>query len=62
MRRWYDGDRRTQIKKAMREASEAFDKAYHHSPTDDDLIKNTEAVSKALAEVRRHARANRQPT
>ncbi len=60
MRCWYDGPRRIQIRNAMRMASEAFDKAYHHSPTDDDLIKNTEAVSKALAEVRRHARANRE--
>lgn len=42
MRRWYDGDGRKQIKKAMSEASEAF--------------------GKAPAEVRCHARANRQPT
>lgn len=62
MRRWYDGTRRRQINKAMRTASDAFDLAYNHSQTDADLIKHTEAVSKALAEVRRHARANRYPT
>lgn len=62
MRRWYDGTRRTQINKAMRAAADAFDRAYYHSQTDGDLIKHTEAASKALAEVRRHARANHGPT
>lgn len=62
MRRWYDGTRRKQINQAMRAASDAFDLAYNHIQTDDDPIKHTAAVSKALAEVRRHARANRQPT
>lgn len=62
MKHWIDGDRRKQINQAMREAHTAFDLAYHKSPTDADLIKHTEAVSKALAEVRRHARANRYPT
>lgn len=43
---------------AMRDAYEAFDLAYYRSQTNDDLLKHTAAVSKALAEVRRHVRAN----
>ncbi|WP_302415870.1 hypothetical protein [Mycobacteroides abscessus] len=42
----------------MRDAYEAFDLAYYRSQTNDDLLKHTAAVSKALAEVRRHVRAN----
>lgn len=62
VRSWYDGTHRKQINQAMREASDAFDLAYHKSQTDGDLLKNTEAVTKALAKVRRHVRANRYPT
>lgn len=62
MKYWYDGTRRTQINKAMRDAWDAMDRAYHHSDTDADLIKHTAAASKALAEVRRHSRANRHTT
>ncbi|ORA60931.1 hypothetical protein [Mycobacteroides franklinii] len=56
---WVDGDRAKQINAAMREAWEAMDRAYYRSDTDGDLVKNTMAVSVALAKVRRHARANR---
>lgn len=56
---WIDGDRCTQIRAAMREAMDAMDRAYYHSRTDGDLVRNTNAVSAALAKVRRHARANR---
>ncbi len=55
---WYEGPRHREINKAMRDASEAFDRAYHRSPSNADLLKNTTAVSKALAEVRRHVHAN----
>jgi hypothetical protein len=58
VKRWYDGPKRRQINKAMRDAYEAFDLAYYRSQTNDDLLKHTAAVSKALAEVRRHVRAN----
>jgi hypothetical protein len=56
---WVDGDRVKMISHAMSEAMTAMDRAYYHSHTDSDLIKHTKAVSKALTEVRRHARANR---
>jgi len=59
---WIDGERRKQISRAMTEAWEAMDKAYYHSHTDADLLRHTEAVGKALAKVRRHARANQHPT
>lgn len=55
---WYQGPRHREINKAMRDASEAFDRAYHRSQSNADLLKHTAAVSTALAEVRRHVHAN----
>lgn len=62
MNSWIDGDRRKQISRAMTKAREAMDLAYYHSHTDADLVKHTQALSTALSEVRRHARANRYRT
>jgi hypothetical protein len=62
MNAWVDGDRHEMISRAMSEAWEAMDLAYYRSATDADLIKHTRSVSRALAEVRRHARANRHPS
>lgn len=55
---WYKGPRHREINEALRDASEAFDRAYHRSQTNTDLLKHTAALSKAVAEVQRHVRAN----
>lgn len=55
---WTQGPRRSQINLAMTGAWEAMDRFYYHSHTNEQLLANAEAVSKAVAEVRRHARAN----
>ncbi|AXC35620.1 hypothetical protein SEA_CLIFTON_78 [Mycobacterium phage Clifton] len=55
---WYEGQKRKEINAAMRRAYEAMDRAYHRSQTNDDLLNHTTECSRALAEVRRHAREN----
>jgi hypothetical protein len=55
---WNDGDRCKPISKAIGAAWEAMDRLYYHSHTDADVVKNADAVSHALVQVRRHARAN----
>ncbi|WP_237074055.1 hypothetical protein [Mycobacteroides abscessus] len=56
--RWYEGPRHREINKALRDASEAFDRAYHHSQSNADLLKHTATASQALAAARRHIHAN----
>ncbi len=55
---WIDGSRSKQINAALREAHEAFDKAYHKSTTEVDLYVATERVSRALSKVRREIKRN----
>lgn len=55
---WYTGPRHREINEALRDASEAFDRVYHRSQTNADLLKHTAVLGKALAEVQRHVRAN----
>jgi hypothetical protein len=55
---WYEGPRHCEINEALRDVSEAFDRAYYRSQTNGDLLKHTAALGKAVAEVQRHVRAN----
>jgi hypothetical protein len=56
---WVDGDHCKPISAAMRRAMDAVDRFYYHSHSNADLLRNADAVSRAVSDVRRETRANR---